>query len=336
MNLMGPKGRAIYIATPWHTEDLTSALEGNSEWNLWKKPAINPYKVSVPKGVEAPVLWKARWHLQALMKRKASIGERAFSRQFLLEPLSDAEKTFSALAFNLIMNDKTYPGAIDPDTVRAFFHQEATAAWPIQRGWGWPIVAGVDLASSLNMKAAWNVIIVAAISPDMRRWVMGVERWKGKFPETIQRLIRVWNYFRPILTMVENNGYQQSVVDQMGETARDMPIMGWRTGNQKWDEAVGLPGLNIQMEKGLWVLGRDGDHSHAMVDDELVTFCSECALVDEIRLHPQGAFQDTVMALWFTEAAARIITAQADPEQSGGYYKATTSSTPLWSGRPNR
>jgi len=196
LNLLTPNGRAIYIGTPWHTEDLTSELEKNSDWHLWKKPAINPDKIAVPKGATPPVLWPQRWSVDALMKRRGSIGERAFSRQFLLEPLSPGEQTFSPLSYDRLQLQGAYTGAISPEQALDYFGWLRNEPVPIQRTWGWPLVAGVDLASSLNQKAAWNVITVAAVAPDGRRFIMGVERWKGRFPETIKRIKRIWNFFR--------------------------------------------------------------------------------------------------------------------------------------------
>ena len=39
VNLLGPTGRAVYVATVWHEHDLTMELKGHPEWLKWWRPA---------------------------------------------------------------------------------------------------------------------------------------------------------------------------------------------------------------------------------------------------------------------------------------------------------
>jgi len=39
INLLGPTGRALYVGTVWHEDDLTMQLRANPEWTVWWRPA---------------------------------------------------------------------------------------------------------------------------------------------------------------------------------------------------------------------------------------------------------------------------------------------------------
>lgn len=274
-NLLGPTGRAVCVGTVWHQEDLTCELRHNAEWQTWWKPAINE---------DGTVLWPEKWSLEALERRQREIGPRAFARQFGLVPLSDEESTFP------------------PRVVEECKRQGAT--WPrseIACPAGWECVVGVDLAASMGAKAAYTVIFVIAVEPNTRRRLpLNIIRLHGdeqKFDRVVEQIGAAWTRYRPSQIRVENNGYQDVLLQHLTARFSGIPIVPHTTGRNKADERIGLPGLSATMAGGGWIMPANGpDHS---VDCQ----CAWCAWEEELTGHPTAQHSDTVMAMWFADAA---------------------------------
>jgi len=165
-NLLGPDGRAVHIATVWHVDDLTMELRRGGAWQVWWRPARDP--------VNGELLWPERWTAEALARREREIGARSFARQFLLQPVSDEERTFPQVALQACLDDQVAPGQLlVPDD--------------------WPRYAGVDLAASLGQKASWTVMLTAAVDPESkRRHLLEIVRARQPFPDTIQMIRSQW------------------------------------------------------------------------------------------------------------------------------------------------
>ena len=273
LNLLGPRGRAVYIGTVWHVDDLTMELKHSGEWQVWWRPAQHP--------VTRELLWPARWSAQALAERERKIGPRAYARQYLLEPVSDEERTFPEAVLGACLDDRFAPGevVVSPD---------------------WPRYAGVDLAASLGRRASWTVMFTVAVDPvSQRRHPLEIVRKRQSFPDTIQMIRQQWYQHRHQLIYVEDNAYQRAVVDHLAAEDRSLPIVGFHTGSQKNDEQVGIPSLSASMANRSWLLPQGGD-VHAF-DCE----CGWCAWRQELELHPHSRYSDCLMAMWFCESAAR-------------------------------
>ena len=68
-------GKIIYIATPYHTADLTASLKKNPEW-LYKH-----YQVGDKEDPFKP-LWPAKWTRELLVKQRSEIGSVEFDRAY--------------------------------------------------------------------------------------------------------------------------------------------------------------------------------------------------------------------------------------------------------------
>jgi hypothetical protein len=273
LNLLGPTGRAVYVATVWHERDLTMELKAHAEWMKWWRPARDE--------VTGEPLWPDRWDAEALARREREIGARAFARQFLLRPVSDEELTFPPEVMQACEEDSFVPGRMEVAS-------------------SWPRYAGVDLAASLGQKASWTVMLTAAVDPKtQRRYPLEIVRKRQNFPATIEMILEQWRRHRPDLVYVESNAFQQAVLDQLSDRDRSIPVKGFRTGEQKYDETVGIPSLAASMANGSWVLPTGGQPHPVRCE------CGWCAWRRELELHPHGETSDVLMAMWFCELAAR-------------------------------
>lgn len=142
LNLLGPSGRAVYVATVWHPADLTVELRNSGQWTTWWRGARDE--------LSGQLLWPERWDDDALRRREAEIGSRAFARQFQLQAVSDEERLFRQSAIQRCRDARYEVG-----------RQQVPADWPR--------FAGVDMAASLGKKASYTVVFVTAVCPDGRR-----------------------------------------------------------------------------------------------------------------------------------------------------------------------
>ena len=273
INQLTPTGRAVYVATVWHEDDLTMQLKTNPEWQVWWRPARDE--------VTGEVLWPERWDAEALAAREREIGPRAFARQYMLQPLSDEERTFPEGVLAACRDDGYVPGHIEVP-------QE------------WPRYCGVDLAASLGQRSSWTVMITVAVDPkSKRRYPLEIIRKRQHFPATIEMIRNQWHRWNPKLIHCESNAYQAAVVQELAGSDRSMPVRAYATGSEKLDPEVGIPSLAAGMANGSWLIPTGGPAHPSRCD------CGWCAWVRELRLHPGGEYSDCIMAMWLCELAAR-------------------------------
>lgn len=272
LNILGPQGRAVYIATVWHPADLTVELRDSGQWHAWWKGARDE--------LTGELLWPARWDEEALRTREAEIGSRAFARQFLLQAVSDEERLFSADAIARC-RDSRYPvGRLMPPD-------------------GWSICIGVDLAASIRSTGSWNVIFVLAVNPEGQRLPVEIVRFQARLSAVVDRILEAARQWRPQRIVVEDNGFQEAVLELARNEDPELPLEGHRTGANKADEQIGLPALAASLDRAQWIIPAGGTpHGGGCT-------CAYCAWQREMSLYPAAEHSDTVMAMWFADIAAR-------------------------------
>lgn len=280
INLLGPEGTAIYIATPWHLDDLTHELMNDPQWRPWQKPALDE---------DGNALWPEKWSIEALTTRRNRIGERAFQQQFMLKALSAEDATFT------------------PKAIETSFRRLRYGEW--QRGVpvpdDWPIFGGVDLGSSMGTKASYTVMFTIAVSPENVRHPLSVIRGRFKFPQTIEMIVDEYQRFGHNLIYVENNSFQEAVLQQLPETLKGIPVKGHYTGGRKWDDLLGLPGLCATMENEGWVIPKPCRCTHnPCICHQPSCECISCEWKRELQYHPRWKTSDIVMAQWLADTAA--------------------------------
>jgi hypothetical protein len=274
INLLEPEGRMIYIGTAWHLDDLTHELMGN--------PA---YYSKVYKAIQddGRPLWGSKWSLEQLMKRMGEIGEREFQRQFLNVALSADETLFplEPLLSNCFDTSLEF-GKMYP--------------WIFEL----PRYVGVDLAVGTSTDAAYTVIFVIAWDAVRRKRIpLEIVRKRMTAPQTVRELFKINDKWSPKITMVENNAYQQTLIQWMHEfdPEKKMLIKPFTTLS-KADPETGLPGLSLEFEQSGWIIPRAGNHSFACQ-------CPICLWLEEMETYPIGRSKDILMASWFASEPIR-------------------------------
>lgn len=225
--------------------------------------------------------WK-HWPPERLLREREE-NTRSFSRGFQMRAFTDEERWFPSF------RDCYSHGVVLGEIARR----------------GWPVYAGVDLA---GQKRPGNVIFVAALDPEKHlRYPLEILRGNWRSPE-VARLLNELNQRYPTLRLihVENNGYQQALIDWIqavdsgprGGMAYWYKIEPFTTGANKADPQLGLPSLEIEFKKRMWVVPRDEYAGH-----DPGCQCSWCVWDAEVRDYPHGQQTDTVMAMWFCREA---------------------------------
>jgi predicted phage terminase large subunit-like protein len=90
---MKPRGRIVLVMTRWHTDDLAGRLIERGGWNVLRFPAFA--EAGDPLGrEEGTALWPEWEDHNALLEKKALLGERHFSALFQQAPLGEAGQMF--------------------------------------------------------------------------------------------------------------------------------------------------------------------------------------------------------------------------------------------------
>jgi hypothetical protein len=315
-SLVAAKGQIIWIATPYHVLDATHNLKNESGdlWHVWWKPAtqyILQYdETGQPIMEEDPeqpgkqkqivikqLLWSDKWDEQKLDDKRIELGPRSFERQYMLNAMSDEERTFPQSSLEKSYNREiSYIGeGIEDD---------------------WATFGGVDLASAFSKRAAYTVIITLARNPvNQRLRFKEIVRKKQGFSRTMGDIVSGFKRHHWRVLYVETNQYQTAVVDALDNEHKMIPVKGTQTGLNKNNEDVGLPGLNVAFERALFEI--PAARLPLPPEDTSDLAC----LMNELSTYPGGESKDIVMALWFAYRAAT----ESSGDFEEGYLEAIAS-----------
>lgn len=226
-------------------------------------------------------LWSARW-AQSSLTLEYQRNPRSFSRGFQMKPYDDAERTFPS--FKTCFS----PGVVVGEIARR----------------GYPVFVGVDLSSD---KRPGTCMFALAMDPvSRRRFPLEIALGAWTSPETAQRLADMNAKYNVKVIMVENNAYQQSILDWIRHTGTQggmsanfwWKLEGFTTGKNKSSPEYGLPSLEVEFKNKAWVIPEAEFMGH-----DVTCRCGWCVWQREVVDFPAGATSDTVMAMWFAREA---------------------------------
>ena len=234
--------------------------------------------MSVPVQLRPIPLWHEHWNELALRK-KCGEDQRTFDRGFRLIAYSDDDLTFPHF------KQCRVPGLVLGD---------------LQRNEQWPCFMGVDLSGK---KRPGNALVAVRVDPvSRRRYPIDIRFLARSGPEVCEAINDMDQRYRPVVIMVENNGYQDSLIDWIGDQKSRFPF--WvkvepttTTSGRKGDATMGLPGLEVEFKNGAWCFPHS-EYEGAFPDDDPPRGWW-ARLDNEFTAHPIGANTDGVMACWF-------------------------------------
>ena len=227
--------------------------------------------------LEAVPAWSV-WNPERLQAERDN-NPRAFARGFQMMAFTDDERMFPS-----------FPTCLMPGVPAASFAQR-----------GWPVFMGVDLAGK---NRPGNVIFIVAVDPlTQRRYPLEILAGAWTSPETARQLAMAHSrHPNTRVIMVENNGYQQAIIDWIKNSPTDhsfwFKIESFTTGANKVKPEVGLPSLEVEFKNKAWVIPHEEFERHT-----ITCHCGWCTWNSEMRHYPMSASTDTVMGCWFAREA---------------------------------
>ena len=297
-----PGGQLVVVGTPFHAEDLYAALARNGVYHVMKHAAVD--------AVTGKALWPARYNEVDLARKKRILAnELRWSREFLCQPISDDSSLFPSWLFEQAGIKNPYSLGLDG------------RHWQAQ---GFRCFVGVDLALSASAKADWFVIFVVAVCPvsgDI--WVVDILRRQGiGYQEQVDSIVSVAMAYDADFVFCEANQYQRVITDMVVRTS-NVPIKAfYTTGSGGSKQATtqrkgmsgqysanknaldrGVPALRMLLEnRKLRIPWAEDTRERVQL---WLTEMNQYSFV-EGKLQGVGAHDDTVLAFWMAERAAKM------------------------------
>ncbi len=288
---------ALYIATPYHKDDLTAQLKASGDYAVLKiivsddasqlnveirnghliEDEREPFKIS---------LW-GKWDHEALGEKKRTLGRIVYARSYEGKVMSDEDRIFPD--FEAAKSKKRIREVRDEST---------------------QMFVGVDLSGK---KRKGNVIWVGGVTPEGKRFPIDIRRGNWSSTEVADQMQIVENLYRPRLYVVEDNGYQSALVDWIKRSSSGYSFTHkikafTTTGANKMNELLGLPALNVEFANDRWIVPMGDLDEHPPGCD-----CGLHTWIASMEDYPFSSETDTVMACWFFWNAAETC--------AGGIYE---------------
>ena len=265
-----------------------------------------------PQHIKQPG-WPSFWGPQALKEQHALIRDRAFQRGFRQKPQSDEDLIFPHLTDPegaIFQYDKNWRTISDPEHENWTEENKQNLFYVSPE---WPRYIGCDLSGKGRRG---TVIFTLAISPVGIRHVLDIKigSW-GAGPEFVRQLQNVNDtiILKPRRIFVENNALQEAVIDNIREMGGEFggKVYPFRTGTNKMDPEIGLPGIDAQYEQKRWKIGiphKRNSPSYPDKKNPTMCLCGICTLIrdastltaDDLKETP-----DTVAAQFIAKEASR-------------------------------
>lgn len=323
-------GKLIWVSTAFHIKDFSQELLENPLYDfkktykaiineadnqdLWdnykhlllnngKKKANEFYKENKkPMLLGSKVLWPQLRDYKNLYDKRIEVGTRSFNLMYQNDPRNDEDALFK----------EEWIDNCSDDGLR--LHSSFTQSQDI-----YSIkvrTQGVDLAIKEDPGADETVIFTMGKTSYNKFFLMNVTF--GHWSPSTQRknIAQAGNDFSPNLILVESNAYQASLSKDMQEMT-SLPIRGFQTTAEKYDEALGINGLAVGIENGQWILPSDpSDPRTKQIFDKLKE-----AMLD---YRPSEHTPDILIAMWLAWTAMRdvgYVEEQSRVIDIGGMYE---------------
>lgn len=277
LNLVEDDGFVIYISTSWHSDDLTSELLREED------PMYIIMRYLINDNFD-PV-WEEKWSRDKLIKRYHEIGATAFNRGYRGRTTTDDEVLISESLYDEHSIFYSPETDIPKDSVICF---------------------GVDLGHRTSRKSPRTAIVGLALTPSGKKMPILVKSGAFTSPETAEILFDLYLSYFPKLIFVENNGYQQALLDWMSAAncGVPLPVQGRFTGANKNSLETGIPGLAVEVTTGRWVFPQ--------LTHDVECSCDWCVWKREIISYPCGKFSDLMMATWLASEALNYLSLRGE------------------------
>ena len=290
--VLEPDGIMINVGTAWNLEDLLHDQLKNKNYDVRRR-----YKALLPSG---QTLWPTRWPYEKLMQLKSEVGSVAFNKSYMNEAMSSEDSTFKP---SWLERAKYFGRG------RYMKYKLDYSQWDLG---AMKVAIGVDLAISQKETAdntAFAVIGETKLGAKIPLWL---EQGKFTFGQTQRKIIELANRYNPDIVVVENNGYQEALRRDLADNT-SLPIVGYSTGGEKYDENVGVSSIAVEFENEKWILPYSDEEGTEYNKHQIDL------LVEGMMNFGSGHTADILMALWFANGGLRRLNYGSGEEPEYGY-----------------
>ena len=274
-NLREPWTRWCAIGTAWHELDANAQLQRRTEDWSWLI-----YRIQREPGGPMEVLWPGKWDIPALEESLRN-NEREFERGFNNRPFGDKES---------LVNWDDVKACFDPATALG----EEPFRTRIR-------VSGYDLAIGKSERSSFFFATTLGRAGGGKIVILDMLRARIPFRQQVGSVVNAHKRWHALYHMVENNVYQEALVEQLQFEHPDIPVEAHTTGKQKMDPYVGLPGLApLFQQRRIVIPTAGGKHDGS----DLTCECPLCVFLRELRWFPAGT-TDGVMSFWIGRSSTR-------------------------------
>jgi hypothetical protein len=325
-------GRLIWVSTAFHSKDLSRELLENPLYDfkkiykaiykeadnqeLWdkykeilfsdeatgKKQADTFYynnKEEMDKG--ADVLWSGLRDYKNLYDRRIEVGTRSFNLMYQNDPRNEEDTLFK---------EDWIDQCADEGMRLIPAYDDATDVYDIAVR-----TQGVDLGVKEDANADETVIFSLGKTRKNKFIMMNATYGNWSPALTRQNIAQAGYDIKPHLILVESNAYQASLQMDMKELTT-LPIKGFQTTSEKYDEVLGINGLAVGIENGQWILPADPSHPKTKAVFEKL----KDAMLDYV---PGQHTPDILIAMWIAWVAIRNLESKSTIKsiKSSGQYQ---------------
>jgi|TARA_R100000995_G_C3475502_1_gene120707 hypothetical protein len=275
-----PKARIMLIGTQKRPDDITAYVKENPYWNTIWHPALKD---------DGTPRWPEYWTIDRLEEERLAMGTRAFESEYMLNPIDPDSAVIPWSVIEPCLNNglEMFSGPIK----------------------GWVTVMGVDLAVGFDTQHDETAYCVLAYNPKTEQRKV-LHQWSGKIQgegaswlnEQITNISKIASIYNPEKIMIESNGFQRLVAHAARDVEK-LPIATHHTGNERNHAQIGIPGIAVAMEKGLYEIPFSDtakDNTRPGTRD-LVKGLTQLMWDGKGKL--EGHVADTVISLWMCELA---------------------------------
>ncbi len=280
MPVLEPNGTLIIVGTAWNQLDLYQELLADVTFD------VKIIYDAVVNEKKKEVLWDDKWTWDLLMERKLSSGSLSFNRAYRNMVISAEDQVFQKEWLEDAMSGS-----------RKLVRFVNYASWDLG---AMTVTGGMDLAISKKDGSDDSAIAIIGRTKSGVKIPLWLDYGKWSPSEQRKMIVEMFERY-PMMKKftVESNAYQASLVRDMNEMT-DLPIAGYGTGGEKFDEDIGINSMAVEFENGKWILpyNDSSEYTRRMVD----------YLIGGMLGFPGGHTNDLLMALWFANTAMRDIT----------------------------
>ncbi|MFH1723795.1 MAG: hypothetical protein ABII00_04135 [Elusimicrobiota bacterium] len=268
---MEPNAQLVVVGTRWHTQDLYGHILENPGFAHWKK-IIQAAEWKDENG-RRQILFPERFTERKLDQLKGTMGTASYYCQMLNDVSGQEGSDFKI------------------EWLRTCRYTEQPKDMAVY--------VGVDLAAgSKESHSRFAYVVVGIPRGDKDAYILDAYRAHIKFPEQVKTIKRICARYKPTITGIEANAYQQSMIQVLRvdpETSR-LPIRGIFTSGDKQRRIRGLAPLfengALRLPDNLLDLEEELLHFPMGSDDLLDALWLAMQSVHEQRMEPRISFTD--------------------------------------------